>query len=106
MLGHLDFQMEDAAGRLRQAGHEDLAALVDREVVGRNVLDGRWTFQVLEEFEATNYDPIKAVEERVRGELMAGRRHVFESELKEARRSAGRPAHESRPLVPVDGGVE
>jgi hypothetical protein len=97
MLGHLDFQMEDAAAQLRAAGHADLAELVDREVVGRNVLEGRWTFQVLEEFERTYYDPIRAAEAQIRDELMAGRKHVFESELKEHRRTAGRPGHESRP---------
>src|SRR5215218_2167652 len=51
MLGHLDFQMGDAVDLLRSAGHEELAERVEREVVGRNVLDGRWTFQVIEEFE-------------------------------------------------------
>jgi hypothetical protein len=99
MLGHLDFQMEDAAGQLRDAGHSELAELVATEVVGRNVLDGRWTFQVLEEFEATYYEPIRRVEAQVRDQLMAGRRHVFESEMKETRRTAGLAGHESRPAA-------
>jgi hypothetical protein len=43
MLGHLDFQMSDAVEMLRAAGHVELSELLDREVVGRNVLDGRWT---------------------------------------------------------------
>src|SRR5690606_32773176 len=89
MLGHLDFQMSDAVDMLRDAGHPELAELVDAEVVGRNVLDGRWTFQVIEEFEEVYYRPIHAVEERIRNELVAGRRHVFESEMKERRRSQG-----------------
>lgn len=49
MLGHLDLQMGHAVEMLRAAGHTGLAELLDREVVGRNVLDGRWTFQVIEE---------------------------------------------------------
>ena len=97
MLGHLDMQMGEAAEMLRAAGYSGLAELLDREVVGRNVLDGRWTFQVIEEFEDAYYDPIRAVERRIRDELMDGRRHVFESEMKEARRSRGVPGHESRP---------
>ena len=97
MLGHLDFQMEDAARLLREAGHEELAERLDREVVGRNVLDGRWTFQVIEEFEGTYYEPIKGVEADVRDQLMAGRRHVFESEMKERRRTQGERGHEARP---------
>jgi hypothetical protein len=97
MLGHLDFQMGDAVDMLHAAGHAELAELLDREVVGRNVLDGRWTFQVIEEFETVYYDPIRAAERRIRDELMAGRRHVYESEMKAARRSRGVPGHESRP---------
>ena len=97
MLGHLDFQMEDAAGLLREAGHDALADRLEQEVVGRNVLDGRWTFQVIEEFEDTYYEPIRQVEAAIRDELVAGRRHVFESELKERRRTHGEQGHEARP---------
>lgn len=39
MLGHLDFQMGDAVEMLRKAGHEELAELLDEEVVGRNVFE-------------------------------------------------------------------
>lgn len=97
MLGHLDFQMGDASDMLREAGHTELADLLDQEVVGRNVLDGRWTFQIVEEFEALYYEPIRAIERRLRDELMQGRRHVFEAEMKEQRRSRGRAGHEFRP---------
>lgn len=102
MLGHLDFQMGDAARMLRDAGHARLAERLERDVVGRNVLDGRWTFQVIEEFEDLYYEPIRAAEEQIRDELMAGRRHVFEAELKEQRRTGGVPAHEARPLAAHD----
>ncbi len=105
MVGHLDFQMEEAADRLRDAGHHELADLVDREAVGRNVLDGRWTFQILEEFETVYYEPIKAVEQRLRDELLQGRRHVYEAEMKEARRTRGRPGHEFRPPAAHTEGV-
>jgi hypothetical protein len=97
MLGRLDFLMGDAVTMLREAGRHDLADRLDREVVGRNVLDGRWTFQIVEEFEDVYYDPVRAVERQLRDELVGGRRHVFEAELKERRRSAGVPAHEARP---------
>jgi hypothetical protein len=97
MLGHLDFQMGDAVELLRGAGHEELAALLEDEVVGRNVLDGRWTFQIIEEFDDVYYGPIRRVEETIRGGLLQGRRHVFEAELKERRRTPGKLAHESRP---------
>lgn len=105
MLGHLDFQMSEAVELLREAGHDELAAMVDREVVGRNVLDGRWTFQVIEEFEDVYYGPIRAIEQHVRDELVAGRRHVHEAEMKERRRTHGLPAHEARPPAAHHPGV-
>jgi hypothetical protein len=97
MVGHLDAKMGDAAEQLRASGHDELASLIEDEVVGRNVLYGRWTFQVIEEFDGGYYEPVRAAEQRVRGELLGGRRHVFEAEMKESRRTRGRPGHERRP---------
>ena len=97
LLGRADLLFGDSADMLRTAGHPELADHVDREVVGRNVLDGRWTFQVVEEFDQLYYEAVRDAERRIRDELLDGRRHVFESELKEARRSNGREAHERRP---------
>jgi hypothetical protein len=36
-------------------------------------------------------------ERRVRDELQQGARHVFEAEMKETRRTKGRPGHEAHP---------
>jgi hypothetical protein len=97
LIGRADFLFEEGAGLLRDAGHDELAARVETEVVGRNVLPGRWTFQIVEEFDATYYEPVGAVEEHVRTELLAGRHHVYESEMKDRRRTVGEPGHERRP---------
>jgi hypothetical protein len=105
MIGHLDFQLGDAAVMLRRAGHGECADFLEREAIGRNVLDGRWTFQVVEEFEDTYYAPVSAVEQAIRQRLVNGRRHVYEAELKEARRTIGQAAHESRPPTAHDARV-
>jgi hypothetical protein len=97
LLGRADLLFGDAAELLEDAGHGELATLVRSEVVGRNVLDGRWTFQIVEEFDDSYYDVVRAAERRVRDELLAGRRHVHESEMKDERRTAGRAGHERRP---------
>ena len=97
MIGHADFLLDEAAEGLADAGHHDLADHVRTEVIGRNVLPGRWTFQIVEEFTDGYYEPFAAMERRVRDELLDGKRHVFEAELKEQRRTKGRPGHESRP---------
>ena len=97
MLGHLDFQMGEAADLLAAAGHEEHAKRITDEVVGRNVLDGRWTFQIIEEYDDLYWSAVRAAEAEVRDQLMAGRRHVFESEMKDRRRTDGRAGHERRP---------
>ena len=97
MTGHADFLFGDAADALESAGRAQAAEAVRHEIVGRNILDGRWTFQMVEEFEEHYYEPVRALERQLRDELMEGKRHVVEAELKEKRRSPGHPDHTSRP---------
>jgi hypothetical protein len=97
MMGHADAMVGEAADALDEAGHGRHAERIRREVVGRNVFEGRWTFQIVEEFDDGYYRPVAEVERWVRDELMDGKRHVFEAELKEQRRTPGEPGHESRP---------
>ncbi len=97
LMGHADAMMADAADALAAAGHGRLADEVRDRLVGRNVIDGRWTFQMVEEFDDGYHTDARAVERRVRDELMGGHRHVYEAELKEQRRTGGRRGHEARP---------
>jgi len=97
LIGHADFLISDAADQLDAQGHAELADLLRTEVVGRNVIQGRWTFQLVEEFDAVYYEAVRTAEKRVRDELLGGRRHVHEALLKEARRTPGRRHHEQRP---------
>jgi hypothetical protein len=99
MMGRADFLFEEAADRLEAAGHGVLGDEVRQALVGRNVLDGRWTFQIVEEFDDLYYAEARRLDRRVCDRLMAGRRHVYESELKEQRRTHGAPGHEARPPV-------
>ena len=97
MIGRADFLFEEAAGALRRSGHSVEADRLTVDIVGRNVLDGRWTFQIVEEFDECYYQPIRETERQIRATLTGGRTHVFEAEMKEQRRTPDRPYHESRP---------
>ena len=97
MIGHADGLFGEAADALARAGHGDAAGRLRRELVGRNLVAGRWTFQLVEEFDDGYWSEARAHERAVRDDLLDGRRHVFESEMKEARRTHGRPGHEARP---------
>ena len=97
LLGGADLRLGDACTQLREAGHSEIADRLTKEVVGHNVLDGRWTFQIVEEFDDGYWSLFRDQERRVRAELQGGERHVYESEMKERRRTHGRAGHESRP---------
>jgi hypothetical protein len=97
LIGHADLALDDAVGLLEKAGRKELADRVQTELIGRNVIEGRWTFQLVEEFDDGYYAFFKQVEAAARDELMGGRRHVFEAEMKERRRTHGRRHHEARP---------
>jgi hypothetical protein len=97
LTGKADFKVSDAVDKLREAGHTELADRLEKELVGRNVLPGRWTFQIMEEYDETYWSPFRAFEQEVRDKLTDGRRHLYEAELKENRRTHGHPDHTARP---------
>jgi hypothetical protein len=97
LMGHADLLLGDACDKLREAGHGEIADRLESEVVGRNVLYGRWTFQVVEDFDDSYWSVFREHERAVREELQQGVRHVFEAEMKERRRTHGKRGHESRP---------
>jgi hypothetical protein len=97
LMGHADLLLGEACDQLRDAGHDAIADRLESEVVGRNVLNGRWTFQIVDEFDDDYWSVFRDHERRVRDELQGGRRHVFEAEMKERRRSHGKAGHERRP---------
>lgn len=97
MMGHTDLLLGDAVDELREAGHGEVADELEKELVGRNVLEGRWTFQIVEDFDDNYWAPFRDHERRTRDKLQGGVRHVFEAEMKERRRTAGKRHHEARP---------
>ncbi|MBC6445690.1 hypothetical protein [Actinokineospora xionganensis] len=100
LTGSADFKVEEAIELLARAGHQDLAARLERELLGRNVLPGRWTFQVVEEYDDAYYQPFRDLERETR-ELTGGQRHRYEAGLKRARRTPGEPGHEPTPDEPA-----
>lgn len=96
-MGHADLLLGAACDKLRSAGHGEIADRLEREMVGRNVLHGRWTFQIVEEFDDGYWSMLREHERSVRGELTGGVRHVYEAEMKDDRRTAGHPGHEATP---------
>lgn len=97
LMGHADLLLGDACDALRQAGHHAVADRLEADMVGRNVIEGRWTFQVVEEFDDTYWWRFREHERQTRDELLGGTRHLHEKRMKERRRTHGRSGHEAEP---------
>ncbi len=95
--GEADLALDDAVDLFRQAGQEDIAERLQTDLIGRNVVEGRWTFQVIEEYDAGYYAAFQEHERSAREALAPGRTHLFEAEMKEDRRTHGRRHHEATP---------
>jgi hypothetical protein len=96
LTGTADFQLDEAVSLFARAGHEELAERIQRELIGRNVTPGHWTFQLVEEYDDGYWSEFRALERQAREKLAGGRRHLYEAELKERRRTHGRSGHEAR----------
>lgn len=106
LMGRADLLFGEAAQMLTDAGQAAAGGRVDDEVVGRNVLDGRWTFQIVEEFDELYYEAVRDAVRRLEQQFQEGYRHVHEARMKEDRRTRGRSAHEHRPPATHDPRVE
>ncbi|MFJ9574894.1 hypothetical protein ACIRQF_00710 [Streptomyces sp. NPDC101191] len=93
LTGTADFELDRAVRLLRDAGHGEWARRVEGEILGRNVIPDHWTFQIVEAYDGTYYEPFKALERLAVSRLAGGRDHLYEARLKEARRTEGHPDH-------------
>jgi hypothetical protein len=97
LTGSSDIQLGGAVDALRKAGHTRIADRIDRELVGRNVLPGHWTFQIMEEYDDTYWSLFRELERNAREQLAGGVRHLYEARLKQSERSAGLEGHAAHP---------
>jgi len=97
LCGTADLTLGEAVDAFREAGHDELADRLETDLVGRNILEGRWSYQVVEEYDDGYYAAFKAHEQSARDDLAGGERHVFEARMKEDRRTHGRRHHEGSP---------
>ena len=97
MTGTADLAIGEAVALFREAGHDAIADRIEREIVGRNTLEGRWTFQIVEEYDDGYWSLFRELEAAARADLTAGRRHLREAGMKEDHRTYGLPGHSARP---------
>jgi len=97
LTGSADLRLGEAVDALRSAGHRVLADRIETDLVGRNVISGRWTFQIVEDYDDGYWSLFRRLEGEARDELAGGRRHLAEARMKERRRTHRLPGHEAGP---------
>ena len=77
--GHAMEHLAEAESLLRETGHDDLADEIRDQHLPRGVVDeDRWSYDVLESFEADFMTAVSDLEEQTRRDLSDGHRHVAE----------------------------
>ncbi len=96
LSGTADLTLQEGVEKLRKAGHEELAEEIDAGLVGRDVLPGHWTFQIVQEYDDGYWSVFREYENKARQLLAGGRRHLYEANMK-AEEQAGKNYDQTRP---------
>ena len=100
LTGSADIELGEAVSALREAGHTEVADRIDRELVGRNVIANRWTFQIVEDYDDNYWSLFRELERDARHQLADGVRHLYEARLKQSEITPGEQGHEPAPQHP------
>jgi hypothetical protein len=84
LSGTADLTLQDAVELFRKAGRHELADQIDEVLVGRDVIDGKWTYQLVEAYDKGYYDVFKDVEHYAREQVGVPDPHLYEAEMKHA----------------------
>lgn len=102
LIGRADFLFEESAVLLAVTGHKEEAISLWRNVVGRDVLNGRWTFEIVESFDDDYYDAAREEVLSLERALVNGLRHSHEQMLRQRRRATRPPFLDDEPQGPPD----
>jgi hypothetical protein len=80
--GTADLTLQEAVAQFRSAGFPELADELEQVLVGRDLFENLWTFQMVEGYDANYWQVFRAMEEHARAVTGVPERHVFEAEMK------------------------
>jgi hypothetical protein len=89
MSGTADLTLQEAIEDFREAGHPDVAEVLDDVLVGRDVLPGLWTFQIVDAYDETYYSVFKGMDDWATQRFAGGTKHVYEAEMKQREQAGG-----------------
>src|SRR5689334_14213802 len=87
MSGTADLTLQDAISMLRAAGHDEIADRIDCDLVGRNVVDDFWTYEIVERYDDQYWSVFRDLDADARHRLADGERHGYEARMKRTEQS-------------------
>ena len=88
LSGTADRTLQEAVGLLRDAGWAELAGDIEETLVGRDIANDQWSFQLVEAYDSGYWQVFRDVEQHARVTAGVPDRHVHEAEMKQ-REQAG-----------------
>jgi len=89
LTGTADLTLQEGVAGLRAAGHHEVADEIDRVLVGRDVIPGQWTFQIVEAYDTQYWQVFRSTEQWAHDQLGAPQ-HLYEAEMKFREQAEGR----------------
>lgn len=93
LCGTADLTLQRAVTDLRAAGHVSIADELDEVLVGRDVIAGRWSYQLVEDYDAHYWQVFRAMEAHARQQAGDVPIHLHEALMQsdEQQHSGGEP---------------
>ena len=82
LCGTADLTLQEAVGLLRDAGHGAIADDIATALVGRDIVPGWWSFQLVEAYDEQYWRVFREAEAGTRQALGGAEPHIFEAEMK------------------------
>jgi hypothetical protein len=83
LCGKVDAEVQEAVAMLRSAGMAELADEIDECLVGRDIIEGWWSFQLVESYDRHYWSVFRDVEHETRVRAGFADRHVYEAAMKD-----------------------
>ncbi len=81
LSGTADLTLQDAVRMFRDAGHQELADEIEQFLVGRDVIAGMWSFQLVESYDTGYWSVFRDLEAHARQALGQAEPHLLEAEM-------------------------
>jgi hypothetical protein len=85
--GMADLTLQEAVEKLRGAEYSQLADEIEQVLVGRDIVPGHWSFQLVEAYDSHYWEVFRAMEAHARRAAGDVPQHLFEAEMKKSEQS-------------------